>query len=72
MSSGIKKNLKWAGMIALILLVLVFTIQNIEVVTVTFLWFEVSMSRAVLVIALLIIGFVLGKFSRIKSKVNKL
>ncbi len=72
MSSDIKKNLKWTGMIALILLVLVFTIQNIEVVTVTFLWFEVSMSRAVLVIALLIIGFVLGKFSRIKSKVDKL
>lgn len=72
MSSDIKKNLKWAGMIALILLVLIFTIQNIEVVTVTFLWFEVSMSRAVLVIALLIIGFVLGKFSRIKSKVDKL
>ena len=71
MSTDIKKKLRWVGLTALILLVMVFTIQNIEVVTVTFLWFEVSMSRAILVIVLLIIGFVLGKFSRMRSHVNK-
>lgn len=71
MSSETKSNIKMAGIIFLVILVLIFTIQNIEMVTVTFLWYEVSMSRAVLVVALLIIGFILGKLSRMKAKVQK-
>lgn len=46
----------------LALLVLIFLAQNIEVVTVSFLFWEMSMSRAVLLFFSLLIGFIIGWF----------
>ena len=40
----------------------IFIIQNVAVVEVSFLFWSVSMSRALLIFFLLIIGFVLGWF----------
>ena len=41
---------------------LIFLAQNIQVVTVSFLLWEVSMSRAVLLFFSLLIGFIIGWF----------
>lgn len=57
----------------LILLVLVFLVQNTEVVKVNFLLWDISMSRAVLLFFSLLIGFIVGWFlhSFILYKKNK-
>ena len=68
MSTEIKKNIRLVFIILIIILVTIFTIQNTEVVTVSFLWFDLSMSRAIMVIALLLLGFIIGKFSKIRKK----
>ncbi len=67
-NSDSKFNFKAIGIISLVILVLIFTLQNIETVTVKFLWFDFSMSRAVLVITLFVLGFIIGKFSNFKTK----
>ena len=41
---------------------LIFLAQNIQVVTVSFLFWEISMSRAVLIFFTLLIGFIIGWF----------
>jgi len=41
---------------------LIFLAQNIQVVTVSFLSWEISMSRSVLIFFTLLIGFVIGWF----------
>jgi len=43
-------------------LALIFLAQNIQVVTVSFLFWEISMSRAVLIFFTLLIGFIIGWF----------
>ena len=52
------------GLIAvLFLMVVVFLAQNLQVVTVSFLFWEISMSRAVLIFFLLLIGVIIGWLS---------
>jgi len=46
----------------LALLALIFVAQNIEVVTVSFLFWEMSMSRSVLLFFSLLSGFIIGWF----------
>ncbi|KUG21508.1 hypothetical protein ASZ90_008728 [hydrocarbon metagenome] len=46
----------------LVLFVLVFLAQNIEVVAVKFIFWELSMSRAVLLFFSLLLGFIIGWF----------
>ena len=70
MSIEFKKNLRLIFILLIIILVTIFTIQNTEVVTVSFLWFDISMSRAIMVIALLLLGFIIGKFSKIRKKTH--
>lgn len=51
------------GIVAiLVLFVLVFLAQNIEVVTVKFIFWELSMSRAILLFFSLLLGFIVGWF----------
>jgi len=51
------------GLVAILsLIVLIFLAQNIQVVTVSFLFWEISMSRAVLLFFSLLIGFIIGWF----------
>ena len=55
-------NFKITLVVILVCLTLIFLAQNIQVVTVSFLLWEVSMSRAVLLFFSLLIGFIIGLF----------
>jgi uncharacterized integral membrane protein len=53
-------NFKMGIAAILFFFALIFVAQNIEVVTVRFLFWEMSMSRAVLLFFSLLIGFIVG------------
>ena len=55
-------NFKITLVVILVCLALIFLAQNIQVVTVSFLFWEISMSRAVLLFFSLLIGFIIGWF----------
>jgi uncharacterized integral membrane protein len=55
-------NFKLILIIILTSLVVTFITQNVAVVEVSFLFWSVSMSRALLIFFLLVIGFILGWF----------
>jgi lipopolysaccharide assembly protein A len=55
-------NFKITLVVILVCLALIFLAQNIQVVTVSFLLWEVSMSRAVLLFFSLLTGFIIGWF----------
>ncbi len=48
--------------VMLAVLALIFVLQNIPAVSVSFLFWDISMSRAVLIFFSLLIGFVIGWF----------
>ena len=51
------------GIIGIIFIV-VFTLQNTEVVTISFLFWKLQMSRVVMILAMFLIGFLLGYICR--------
>jgi uncharacterized integral membrane protein len=55
-------NFKITLVVVLVCLALIFVAQNIDIVTVKFLFWEVSMSRAILLFFSLLIGFLIGWF----------
>ena len=55
-------NFKITLVVILVCLALIFVAQNIQVVTVSFLFWEISMSRAILLFFSLLIGFIIGWF----------
>jgi uncharacterized integral membrane protein len=55
-------NFKIILVVILVCLALIFLAQNIQVVTVSFLFWEISMSRAVLLFFSLLTGFIIGWF----------
>jgi len=55
-------NFKLILIIILTSLVVTFITQNVAVVEVSFLFWSISMSRALLIFFLLVIGFILGWF----------
>jgi uncharacterized integral membrane protein len=55
-------NFKITLVVILACLALIFVAQNIEVVTVRFLFWEISMSSAILLFFSLLIGFIIGWF----------
>ncbi len=55
-------NYKIILIVTLVCLSLIFVAQNIDVVTVSFLFWDISMSRAVLIFFSLLIGFIIGWF----------
>ena len=58
--------------LVLVALVAIFAIQNATTVDVSFLFWSLSIPRALLVVALLVVGFMLGitvsSFSKLKGK----
>ncbi len=50
-----------------LLLVVIFAFQNAQVVEVKLLWWDVAMSRSILVFGLLLIGFLIGRTIRFKK-----
>jgi putative membrane protein len=57
-----KMSFKMGLIAVLALIVLIFLAQNVEVVKVSFLFWEMSMSRAILLFFSLLIGFIIGWF----------
>jgi uncharacterized integral membrane protein len=57
-----KMNFKITLVVILACLALIFVAQNIDIVTVRFIFWEVSMSRAILLFFSLLIGFIIGWF----------
>ena len=55
-----KHKLKISVVFLILVLVAIFTVQNIAIINVKFLIWEVSMSRSIMVIGLLFIGFIIG------------
>ncbi len=55
-------NFKLVMILILASLAVIFIIQNVAVVEVSFLFWSISMSRALLIFILLVIGFTLGWF----------
>ena len=55
-------NFKITLVVILVCLALIFVAQNIDIVTVSFLFWEISMSRAILLFFSLLIGFIIGWF----------
>ena len=53
-------NLKIILVIILACLSLIFVAQNIDILTVSFLFWDISMSRAALIFVSLLIGFIIG------------
>ena len=54
------RNLKFIISLLLVIVVLIFSIQNIEAVEIQFLLWQFSIPRAMLIVILLGIGFVIG------------
>jgi uncharacterized integral membrane protein len=53
-------NFKMGLVAILVFFALIFVAQNIDIVTVKFLFWETSMSRAILLFFSLLIGFIIG------------
>lgn len=51
---------KFYALLALVLLIVLFTVQNAAVVTINFLFWEFSVSRALMIFFVLIIGIIIG------------
>ncbi|MDH5472755.1 MAG: lipopolysaccharide assembly protein LapA domain-containing protein [Gammaproteobacteria bacterium] len=47
-----------------VFVIAVFTLQNAEVITVSFLFWKLQMSRVILILILLLLGFLLGYIVR--------
>ncbi len=53
-------HIKFGIIITLMILILLFVLQNIEQVQVSFLFWTISMSRAIMLLLVLLIGIVIG------------
>jgi uncharacterized integral membrane protein len=63
-------RMKMAGGMALLLLVVVFTLQNTEVIPIRFLFWDISLSRALMLFLVLAIGILIGFMAGRSSRVN--
>jgi len=62
-------------LVLLIVLVLIFVLQNTQIIEVKVLFWKLSISRVILIVLALVVGFILGRLSRISlgqgSKKNR-
>ena len=59
-----KKNLKIYTGLGLLILVVLFTLQNTETVPISFLFWEFRISRALMILIVFVIGVLVGIFSK--------
>ena len=59
-----KRNLKIYAGLGLLVLVVLFTLQNTETVPISFLFWEFRVSRALMIILVFVIGVLVGIFSK--------
>ena len=55
-----KKNLKIYAGLGLLILVVLFTLQNTETVPISFLFWELRVSRALMILMIFVIGVLVG------------
>ena len=55
-----KKNIKMYAGLGLLILVVLFTLQNTETVPISFLFWEFRISRALMIILIFVIGVLVG------------
>jgi len=58
-----KKNIKTYAGLGLLVLVVLFTLQNTETVPISFLFWEFRISRALMIFMVFVIGVLVGLFS---------
>ncbi len=56
-------NWHWIVILALMLFLIIFTVQNYEVVNIQFLFWSFSTSRAIVIFATLVMGIAIGWIS---------
>jgi len=59
-------NWKWVVVLTLLLLLVIFTVQNYEVVKIQFLLWSFQTSRALVIFLALTIGFIIGAIISMK------
>ena len=61
-----KQRIRWRliGVVALILLFVIIVLQNTQVVDIRFLFWQLTMSRIILLIFSLVVGFIAGYYVR--------
>ncbi|MFL0353878.1 lipopolysaccharide assembly protein LapA domain-containing protein [Xanthomarina sp. GH4-25] len=64
-------NFKTIIAIILILLIVTFTIQNTEVVTIKFLAFDISMSRVLVILGCFLLGLLSGVLLSYRRNIKK-
>ena len=64
-------SLKMVGILFLLIIFLIFTFQNIETVTVSFLMFDITMPRALLLLVTFAMGLLIGIFIPFEFKKQK-
>ena len=55
-----KKNIKVYGGLGLLILVVLFTLQNTETVPISFLFWEFRISRALMILMIFVVGVLVG------------
>ncbi len=58
-----KKNIKAYAGLGLLILVVLFTLQNTETVPISFLFWEFRISRVLMILMIFVIGVLVGIFS---------
>ena len=59
-----KKNIKVYAGLGLLILVVLFTLQNTETVPISFLFWEFRISRVLMILMIFVIGVLVGIFSK--------
>ena len=62
---------RWVGVSALVLLFVVIVLQNTQVVDIRILFWSLSMSRIILLLFSLIVGFALGYYVRVRRRATR-
>lgn len=60
LKGGLVKNPKFIGGLVLAILIIIFLIQNTQVVTLRLYFWKISMSQIILIPLVLILGFIIG------------
>lgn len=58
-----KKNIKVYAGLGLLILVVLFTLQNTETVPISFLFWELRISRVLMILMIFVVGVLVGIFS---------
>ena len=64
-------NVKWILTTLLLILLIIFTVQNYEVVSIQFLFWSFQTSRTIIIFVTLLMGIIIGFFISFKKREKK-